>query len=79
MTNATIMCPYTGKLQIGSGKAFFIQEGVKSQVLIHVYYYYNNCIRLGFASKSYNAGQVLYKIVSKLSFFLQLCVLFTTV
>ena len=38
MINAPIMFTYTGKLQIGSGKAFFIQEGVKSQVFIHVYY-----------------------------------------
>ena len=78
MTNATIMCPYTGKLQIGSGKAFFIQEGVKSQVLVHVYYYYNNCIRLGL----HQSHIMLVKCCIRLCqncLFLQLCVLFTTV
>ena len=38
MTNAIILFT-TGRLQIGRGKAIFIQDGVKPQVLIHVYYY----------------------------------------
>ena len=36
MRNAVIFTT-TGELQIGSGKAFFIQAGVKPQVLIHHY------------------------------------------
>ena len=38
MTNVIVFTT-TGELQIGSGKAFFIQDGVKPQVLIHMYHY----------------------------------------
>ena len=73
MTNVIVFTT-TGELQIGSGKAFFIQDGVKPQVLI----LYAMTVYLRVSYQSCNHGQVLYsKIVSKL--FLYMCTIYYTV